>query len=203
MTHTVTSEIFKQSALWCILCQSRRASAVLWKGLVLLGNTLCDPTENVWQCWHREYVQVFFSKRKRTPDNSQALCQTHSPVSHSTGHFHPWNCFLGEGGITSAIVQGLNEAKPSQGHQHPVTALLGTRHHLERGVSSSHPFPSQALLLLLSLPPSVCCFSARAEQGSTIKFTFWIWQGFIQAAVLPQRSWAHITLPVPTARGRC
>lgn len=120
-----------------------------------------------------------FSKRKRIPDNPQALCQIHSPVSHSTGHFHPWNYFLDEGGITSAIVQGLNDAKPSQGHQHPVTALLGTRHRLGRGASSSHPFPSQTLLLLLSLPTGMCCFSARAKQGSTIKFTFWIWQGFI------------------------
>lgn len=80
------------------------------------------------------------SKRKRAPDNPQALCQTHSPVSHWTGHFHPWNCFWDEGGITSATVQGLNGAKPSQGHRHRVTALLGTGHHLGKGASSSHPF---------------------------------------------------------------
>lgn len=136
---------------------------------------------------HRESVTVLtqgicagiFSKRKRTPGNCQDLCQTHSPLSHSTGHFHPWNCFLDERGITSAIVQGLNDAKPSQGHRHPVTALLGTKLHLGGGASSSHPFPSQALLQLLSLPIGMCCFSARAKQGSTIKFNFWIWQGFI------------------------
>lgn len=133
---------------------------------------------------HRECVTVLtqgicagtISKRKSTPDNPQALSQTHSPVSHWTGRFHPWNCFSDEGGITSAIVQGLNDAKPSQGHTHPVTALLGTGHHLGKGASSSHPFPSQALLLLLCLPTG---FSARANQGSTIIFTFWIWQGFI------------------------
>lgn len=97
MTHTVTSEIFKWSALWCILCQSRRACAVLWKGLVLLGNTLCDPMKDVW---HRQYVQVLFQKGKGL-QTTPKLCAKPIPLYHTE-----------QDTSTHGIVSWMREASP-------------------------------------------------------------------------------------------
>lgn len=77
MTYSITSEtIFKQPALCRNLNQTGRASAVLWKSLVLGGNVLHDPMESMIT------PKIFVPKT----------------FHYITGHFHPESCFLDEGG---------------------------------------------------------------------------------------------------------
>lgn len=125
----------------------------------------------------------YYSKKEKDSRQLPSFVPNPFPCITPNRTFPPVELFLGWGrhhlSHWAVPLQGLKDAKPRWGHTHPVMVLLGTRHHLGRDASSSHPFPSQALLLLLSLPTGMCCFSARANQGSTIIFTFWIRQGFI------------------------
>lgn len=175
MTHTVTSEIFKWSALWCILCQSRRACAVLWKGLVLLGTHSVTP----WRMCDTGNMCRYYFKKEKDSRQHPSFVPNPFPCITPSRTLPPMELFLEWGRHHLSHYAGFEWCKTQAGSHTPCDSLAGDKTSPGERCQLFSSLPIPALLLLLSLPTGVCCFSATAKQGSTIIFTFWIWQGFI------------------------